>query len=176
MFLYIYLKSSIQILKCANMIQIMLCVNNHLASGDVSCILKYNAGWWWRSSLLMAESQMRMCWGPDRSRFIIPHSSSIMGGRQRSSAGLGDSLEVYGEHSSPNAPLGARPNICFGEFLTAVQGYFQPVQCAIVEVTDVEKQKIGRGYRKSINIITTPGERAGAIWIRGVRNKSYSYI
>lgn len=48
----------------------------------VRCILKYNAGRWWPAPLLMAESQMRMCWGPDRSRFIIPHRPSITSGRR----------------------------------------------------------------------------------------------
>lgn len=111
-------------------------------------------------SLLMAESQMRMCWGPDRSRFIIPHSSSIMGGRQRNSAGLGDSPGVYGEHSTPNAPLCAQSNICFWEFLTAVQGYVRPVQCPIVEVIDEEKQKIGNmclHTRRKIRCNLNPG-------------------
>lgn len=57
----------------------------------------------------------------------------------------------------------------------ALQWLVQHVQCPRVEVIDWEKQKIGRGYRISINVITSV-ERPGAIWIQGARNGSLSLL
>lgn len=52
-----------------------------------------------------------------------------------------------------------------GASCSVAQWLVQPVQHPRVEVIDWEKQKIGRGYRKSINVIS-PAERAGTIRIQ----------
>lgn len=57
----------------------------------------------------------------------------------------------------------------------ALQWLVQHVQCPRVEVIGWEKQKIGRSYRISINVITSV-ERSGAIWIQAARNGSLSYF
>lgn len=148
---------------------VMQCVSDRFVSRQ-SCILKCNAGWWWCCcSLLMAESQMRMCWGPDRSRFIIPHSPSITGGRQRSSVGPGVGgdlgMSVWGTLCSEYPTGCSVQHVLRRASCSVAQWLVQPVQHPRVEVIDWEKQKIGRGYRKSINVIT-PAERAGTIRIQ----------
>lgn len=100
--------------------------------------------------------------GADSSS-LTAHPSPAAGRGAAPGRGWGDlGMSVWGTLCSEYPTGCSVQHVLRRASCSVAQWLVQPVQHPRVEVIDWEKQKIGRGYRKSINVIT-PAERAGTI-------------